>query len=157
MQKTRHLIEGPCPVKIYTDHKSAEDIMNMTSLKSNSAVRQNLHLVRASQFVSQFPNVKIVYRRSKDNINADSLSRLIQLRSEHHPDNDVDGVYGFTVTVVGFSMSTLRKLEEGYTNDRHLSFIYNNLKLKVNWKNKVLDNNIPDTDVLSQNLLRSCT
>jgi hypothetical protein len=45
MQKIRHLIEGPAPVKIYTDHRAAEDIMEMTTLKSSSAVRQNLRLI----------------------------------------------------------------------------------------------------------------
>src|SRR5579859_1718537 len=113
MQKVRHLIEGAAPVKIYTDHKSAEDIMDMTTLRSSSAVRQNLRLIRASQFVSQYPNVNVVYRRGKDNVNADALSRLIHLRTTQHPDNDDDGIYRFVVTVVGLSMSTLRRFEEG--------------------------------------------
>jgi len=33
VQNTRHLVEGTNHVKIYTDHKSAEDILTSTSLK----------------------------------------------------------------------------------------------------------------------------
>jgi len=105
MQKTRHLIEGSAPVKVYTDHKSAEDILSFKSFKTTSSVRQNLRLTRESQFVSQYPNVTIVYRPGKDNVNADALSRLTQLRTRQIPErsDDQEGVYGFNfaVTVVG--------------------------------------------------------
>jgi len=144
MQKVRHLIEGAAPVKIYTDHKSAEDIMDMTTLRSSSAVRQNLRLIRASQFVSQYPNVNVVYRRGKDNVNADALSWLIHLRTTQHPDNDDDDIYRFVVTVVGLSMSTLRRFEEGYTKDAHLSLIYDNLKSRLDRKENVLSHDIPN-------------
>jgi hypothetical protein len=153
MQKTRHLIEGPSPVRIYTDHQSAEGIMDMATLKTNATVRQNLRLIRASQFVSQFQNVKIIYRPGKDNVNADALSRLIHLRVEHHADADDGGVYGFTVTVVGLSMSTLRKLEDGYTKDKHLSLIYDNLKSRIDRKEEFLSQTIPDDEVLPHHVL----
>jgi hypothetical protein len=152
MQKIRHLIEGPSPTKVFTDHEGAEDIMDMTTLKTKSAVRQNLRLIRASQFVSQYPSVRVVYRRGKDNVNADALSRLIHLRSQQHPDNDVEGVYGFTVTVVGLSMSTLRQLKQGYTKDRHLSLIYDEVKARFKKKDEVLQRQIPDDEVLPNDI-----
>jgi len=152
MQKIRHLIEGSNPTKIFTDHKGAEDIMDMTTLKTKSTVRQNLRLTRASQFVSQYPNVKIVYRKGRDNVNADALSRLIHLRTQHHPDNDTEGVYGFIVTVVGLSMATLSQLEEGYRKDRHLSFIYDEVKSRLDKKDLVLRREIPSDEVLPYNV-----
>ena len=42
LQKTRHMAEGCVAVKMYTDHKSTEDILNARSLKTTSSVRQNL-------------------------------------------------------------------------------------------------------------------
>jgi hypothetical protein len=128
--------------------------MDMTTLKSSSAVRQNLRLIRASQYVSQFQNVTVVYRRGKDNVNADTLSRLIHLRTRHHADNDHDGVYGFVTTVVGLSMSMLRQLEEGYVKDKHLSLIYENVKSKIDKKTDVLAQTITDDQVLPYNVLK---
>lgn len=61
IQKTRHLVEGTYHIKVYTDHKSAEDVLTSTSLKTSSTVRQNLRLIRASQFLSQYQHVHIVY------------------------------------------------------------------------------------------------
>ena len=36
VQKLRHLIEGATAVKIFTDHKSAEDILSSTTLRASS-------------------------------------------------------------------------------------------------------------------------
>ena len=154
IQKTRHLIESGAPVKIFTDHQPAQDIADLTTLRTSSAVRQNLRLIRASQFVSQYTNIKVVYRPGKDHVNAKALSRLIHLRTERHPDNDDDGVYGFIVTVVGLSMTTLRKLEEGYTKDAHLSLIYNNLRARLDRKDEILSQEIPDDEVLPANIFQ---
>jgi hypothetical protein len=53
VQKTRHLEEGTNHVKIYTDHKSAEDILTSTSLKTNAAVCQNC--LRLLPTISRLP------------------------------------------------------------------------------------------------------
>jgi hypothetical protein len=39
MQKLRHLVEGCIAVKIYTDHKAAEDILAMKSFKTASSAK----------------------------------------------------------------------------------------------------------------------
>jgi len=136
IQKLRHLIECVGATKIFTDHKPAADILASKQLKTSSSVRMNLRLIRASQFVSQYPNVKIVHRPGKDHVNADALSRLVRLRTKHEdPRDDEGGVYGFLTTVVGVSMSTLRQLEEGYTKDRHLALIYDNIRDRIKVKN----------------------
>jgi hypothetical protein len=140
IQKLRHLIEGIGPTMLYTDHKPAADILSSTTLKTSSSVRMNLRLIRASQFVSQYPTVKIVYRPGKDNVNADALSRLVKLRTVHDPtpDGDDEGVYGFLTTVVGVSMSTLRLLEEGYANDPHFRLIYDNVRERMKIRDEML-------------------
>jgi hypothetical protein len=48
IQKTRHMLEGCVAIKVYTDHKSAEDVLNSRTFKTTSSVRQNLRLIRAS-------------------------------------------------------------------------------------------------------------
>jgi hypothetical protein len=150
VQKTRHLIEGNNCVKIYTDHKSAEDILNSTTLKSTSPVRQNLRLTRASQFLSQYPNVQIIHRAGKDNKNADALSRLSRLRAQEQDADDSpdEDVYGFTATVVGLSADILTRLTDGYKADPHFATIYKAIKDRFTTKARILTEEIPDQLVL---------
>jgi hypothetical protein len=127
VQKTRHLIEGTNHVKICTDHKSAEDVLTSTTLKTSSAVRQNLRLIRASQFLSQYPHVRIIFRLGKDMVNADAISRLHRIQEDIAPAEDI---YGFVVTVVGISTNVLKDIADGYTKDRQLAPIYTQLLKK---------------------------
>jgi len=80
-------------VKVFTDHKAAEDILTSKILKITSYVRMNLRLIRASQCILQYPMVKVVYRPGRDNVNADALSRLTQLRDHHPGPNEDNGEY----------------------------------------------------------------
>jgi hypothetical protein len=135
-QKTRHMIENSNHVKIFTDHKAAEDILTMKNFKTSSAVRQNLRLIRASQFISQYPNIVITYRPGKDHVNADALSRLRTSQpTPIHPTSKTSGeddsVFGFVATVLGLSMPVLVDFTEGYQKDRHLSLIYEHLVAKL--------------------------
>jgi hypothetical protein len=91
IQKLRHLIEGIGPTKLFTDHKPAADILTSTTLKISSLVRMNLRLIRASQFMSQYPSVKIVYRSGKDHVNANALSRLVRLRDKQENTREDEG------------------------------------------------------------------
>ncbi|KAJ5977319.1 hypothetical protein N7501_000661 [Penicillium viridicatum] len=78
LRKVRHLVEA-CPTDlpaiIYTDHSSTTGIAKATSLSSISLERQNLRLVRASQFIQQF-RLRIFHRPGKTNKIADAFSRL---------------------------------------------------------------------------------
>ena len=155
LQKTRHMMEGSVAVKVYTDHKSAEDVLNSRNFKTTSSVRQNLRLIRASQFVSQYPNVKIIYRPGKDNVNADALSRLIALRDSElaKPDEDSD-VYGFTITAVGFSPETLLRFEAGYKADKHFKLIFETVKKRMEKRDVILNTEIAAVDVTTSDLFR---
>ena len=146
VQKTRHLVEGNNCVKLYTDHKSAEDILNSTTLKSTSTVRQNLRLIRASQFLSQHPNVRVVHRPGKDNINADALSRLARL-CEPEEEDASEGVYGFVTTVVGMSVDLLDRLEKGYHEDPHFATIFKVLRDRLNLRQHEFRREIPAEEI----------
>ena len=146
VQKTWHLIEGNNCVKLYTDHKSAEDIPNSTTLKSTSTVRQNLRLIRASQFLSQLPNVRVVHRPGKDNSNADVLSRLARLREPEEEDSS-EGVYGFVTTVVGMSVDLLDRLEKGYLEDPHFATIFKVLQDRLNLRQHEFRRKIPAEEI----------
>jgi hypothetical protein len=149
VQKLRHLVEGVPAIKIFTDHKAAEDILSSTTLKTSSSVRQNLRLIRASQFISQYPNITVIHRPEKDHVNADALSRLTQLKEKTpDPREDEGGIYRFLTTIVGVSMATLCLLEDGYLKDHHLSLIYENIKKKMDTKDDLVEN-IPEDTVVS--------
>jgi hypothetical protein len=131
MQKTHHMIEGTNHVKIFTDHKAAEDILTMKSMKTSSTVHQNLRLIRASQYVSQYPQVVFVYRPGKDHVNADALSRLRSVKPPSDAQSVDDSVFGFVATVLGLSMPVMMEFTEGYKKDRHFSLIYSELVSKL--------------------------
>ena len=63
------------PAVIYTDHSGTVGMDTATSLNSTSLERQNLRLVRASQFLLQF-RLKVYHRPGKTNKIADALSTL---------------------------------------------------------------------------------
>lgn len=121
-----------------------------TMLKTSSSVRMNFQLIRASQFVSQYLSVQIVYRAGKDNVNADALSHLVKLRTKHeNPRDNDDGVYGFLTTVVGVSMTTLCLLESGYADDPHLYLIYDNIHTRMKRRDDHSNARVADDAVIT--------
>ena len=93
-----HFIESSTTVKVFTDHSSAVDVLNSCSLKTSSSVRQNLRCVRASQFISQYLNIKILYHAGKDHINIDILSHL-----DHRSVQSDSDVYSFNTSITNDS------------------------------------------------------
>jgi len=143
-----HLIESSAIVKVFTNYSSTVDVLNSRSLKTSSSVRQNLRYIRASQFISQYLNVRILYRASKEHVNTDALSQLIHRSVQSDSD-----VYGFntsithdgdpqnlsyTTSIIGFSPSIFEKLKDGYRKDWHFTAIYDAIKKKVNLKTLTL-------------------
>jgi hypothetical protein len=69
---------------IQTDHVVIVDICNQTSIIStNFVMRMNLRLIRVSQFLSQFSNLKIRHKSRKYHLILDALSRLQSLNKEN--------------------------------------------------------------------------
>lgn len=86
VRKIRHLNEDEQkPVVVYTDHASTKGIANHTHLGSSTTDKLNRHLIRASQYLSQFA-LEIRHRPGKTNVVADGLSRLQSLTNH---DSDV--------------------------------------------------------------------
>jgi hypothetical protein len=166
VQKTRHFIEGNKHIKFYTDHKPAEDVFVSTQLRTTASARQNLRLTRASQFLSQYPNVKIIYRPGKDHVNADVLSRLSRLRSDaeiHEEETMTEGIYGFKVraqvatyvastTVVGISPDLLDRLVTGYRKDPHFATIYKAIHERMLKKGFTINEEIPPAKILPSDI-----
>lgn len=124
VQKLCHLIEaGNRKVVIHTDHSATRDIANSTKLKSSSTTRANQRLIRAGQYLSQFPNIIWKYRRGRDNTDADGLSRL---PATHDPlgvklEDDFEqlgpDLLGYFGTYVNLDSATLEKISDGYKSD----------------------------------------
>lgn len=79
------------------------------------------------------------------------MSRLVQLReNQNDPHEDKGGVYGFfTTTVVGVSMATLRLLEEGYSKDRHLSLVYDNIRQRMEVQDDYAEKDVEPNAIIS--------
>ena len=75
IRKVRHLIDNAARVIVYTDHDATRGIVSHTHLGSSATDRQNLRLIRASQYLSQF-NLEVRHRAGTTNLVADALSRL---------------------------------------------------------------------------------
>ena len=93
VRKIRHLIEATetPPAIIYTDHSAAVQIAKHTTLSTASTDRQNLRLVRASQYPSRF-NLMLRHKSGKLNTVPDALSRLPQQQIASSSPDPSEGV-----------------------------------------------------------------
>jgi hypothetical protein len=125
IKKVRHLIESSPldkPTVIYTDHSSSADLAKQTTLKTTSAEKLNLRLIRASQYMQQF-RLRVIHRPGKTNSIADALSRLpTKTASAENNPTDLDALL-YHVSLVEMSPEFQVKLQEGYKVDRKLARI----------------------------------
>ena len=129
---------------VYTDHSSTIGIAKTTNLSSISLERQNLHLVRASQFIQQF-RLHIFHRPGKTNKIADTLSRLpytdpsvpgTQDNLEDipapyifkQPTADQPTAYLLTASVLQLSDDTKDRILRGYQSDTRWSALIDTLE-----------------------------
>jgi hypothetical protein len=84
IKKIRHLIQSfEKSIIIQTNHAAIVDICKQTSIIStNSVMQMNLRLVRASQFLSQFSNLKIRHKSRKYHLISNAFSRLQSLNKK---------------------------------------------------------------------------
>lgn len=118
LKKIRHLVESSKhPTIIQTDHSAILDTMKQSSITSTTSImRMNIRLVRASQFLRQFP-LDVRHKPGKEHIVPDTLSRLTStnkssLSSSH---DELDTL--FTTTLIEMAPTFLEGLVQGYQED----------------------------------------
>ncbi len=121
IKKVRHMVESSrYPVIIQTDHSAIVDITKQSSITStNSTMRMNVRLVRASQFLRQF-RLDVRHKPGKEHIIPDALSRLastnhdaVSTKEDGYSELDVL----FTATLVEMSPEFKTRLIKGYQDD----------------------------------------
>jgi hypothetical protein len=135
LKKTRHMVEA-APIEkppiFYTDHSATVGIGNATKLRSEAVEKQNLRLVRASQYVQQF-RVRLIHRPGKSNLVADALSRLPSTnpsKPQPHDDDldDIDAPYAFTTSIIEISEDFKKRIIDGYQSDPRLRTVIDTLR-----------------------------
>lgn len=140
VKKVRHLIESSeFPVVIQTDHSATVDICRQKLITAtNSSIRSNIRLVRASQYLSQF-SLDVRHKPGKDNVVPDALSRLsstdvTSLGSKDY--SELDALYIYNTTLVEISKDFSDRIIKGYANDprwkKHVLLLDKNDRLKEN-------------------------
>ena len=118
LKKIRHLVDSSKHATIIqTDHSAILDIMKQSSITStNSTMRMNVRLIRASQFLRQF-RLDVRHKPGKEHIVPDALSRLASANSTPLSDehDELDAL--FTTALVEMSSTFLEGLEDGYKTD----------------------------------------
>ena len=76
IRKIRHIIKlTKKPTIIYTDHEAILGLIKQSSLILSSSVRQNLRLIRASEYIQRF-NFSIRYKPGREHLVLNALLRL---------------------------------------------------------------------------------
>ncbi len=85
VKKVRHLIQfSKKSIIVQIDHAAIVDICKKTFITFiNSAMRMNLRLIKISQFLSQFSNLKIRHKLEKYHLISDALFRLQSLNKKN--------------------------------------------------------------------------
>ena len=137
LRRTRHIVQSAKrPPIFFTDHAATLAIAKQTSLSSSSVDRQNLRLVRASEYIQRF-DILIFHKPGKQHVVADALSRLQSSASTNALDSGDDGILDalfenpeafFSTSLVEMSAEFRAKLKQGYERDMRWSSIIEALK-----------------------------
>jgi hypothetical protein len=125
IKKVRHLIQSSKKsVIIQTDHVVIVDICKQTSIIStNFVMRMNLRLIRVSQFLNQFSNLKIRHKSKKYHLISDALSRLQSLIKENLSDDhaelnelfvDHNAIHVYNTTLMKLNSEFRRRIVDDY-------------------------------------------
>jgi hypothetical protein len=125
IKKVRHLIQSSKKLMIVQiDHVVIVDICKQTSIIStNFVMRMNLRLIRASQFLSQFSNLKIRHKSRKYHLIFDALSRLQSLNKENLSDDHEElnelfvnhnVIHAYNTTLMKLSSEFRKRIIENY-------------------------------------------
>jgi hypothetical protein len=115
IKKVRHLIQFfEKLIIIQTNHAAIIDICKQTLIiNTNFVMRMNLRLIRVSQFLSQFSNLKIRHKSRKYHLISDALFRLQNLNKENLSDDHA-------------------KLNELFVEYNKIVYVYNTILIKLN-------------------------
>ena len=122
LKRVRWMVEASDrPVIVLTDHAAITAIAKQTSLGSSSVDKLNNRLTRASQYLSQFSNLRVEHVPGKEHVVPDALSRL--LSSNEQPVNDDDDVLDELLLSNQTSMISIDRkfeteLKAAYTTDK---------------------------------------
>jgi hypothetical protein len=119
IRKIRHLVDDSENVCVFTDHQATKGIAAQENFRHSAPHRQNLRLVRASLYLSQFPQVKIFHVPGKLNVVPDALSRLQSLQGseETGDDEDIYDALQLQATMLRVSDELIDKFQRGYAED----------------------------------------
>jgi predicted nucleic acid-binding Zn ribbon protein len=119
VRKVRHLIDDSSEVVVFTDHQATRDIVKQTNFRHSTPHRQNLRLVRASLYLSQFPQIKVLHIAGKLNIIPDALSRLqaIDDATTEETGEDIYDALLLQASMLRVSDDFVDKLQKGYNED----------------------------------------
>lgn len=133
LKKVRHLIESArAKVMVQIDHSAIRDIVQQSSITSTtSAMRMNVRLVRASQFLCQFRLV-ICHKPGKEHIVPDALSRLASantnLLSEDPNYSELDALFTYNTTLIDIYPDLVKQIVKGYKADNWWAKIWRQIK-----------------------------
>jgi len=123
VRKVRHLIESSnLPTIIHTDHGANVGIVKQTSLSTTSTEKQNLRLVRASEYLQRF-NLDVRHKPGKQHIVPDALSRLASTMPPETgmEEGELDALFAvdalFVETYAEMSDEFRKRLIQGYDED----------------------------------------
>jgi len=137
VKKARHLVEAnDYRTIIHTDHVAVRHIAHTTTLKTSSPERANMRLIRGSQYLSQF-RLDVRYRPGRDNVVADTLSRLKRITAKVDiftvvtdiiPDqNRLEN----TKSSIHVSPQLMERWSTGVRDDQHYRSIFTELAEKI--------------------------
>jgi hypothetical protein len=148
VRKVRHLIDDAAQVVVFTDHQATKDIAVQTNFRHSAPHRQNLRLVRASLYLSQFPQIKVLHIPGRLNVVPDALSRLQAIEDEtQEDDQDIYEALHLQTSMLRISDNLIDKFQHGYNEDPFYKTRFAEMKrqfakqgsLPVEYNNMVLE------------------
>ena len=139
-------------VIIQIDHFFIIDIAKQKSIiVTNSTMRLNLWLVRASQFLSQFSNLDIRHKSEKYHVISDALSRLKSLNTssvEIDDYSELDALYTYHTTLLELNEEFMIKIIHEYIIDESWKKI-----IEIIDKNDKLDENVAELSFVREEVI----
>jgi hypothetical protein len=130
VRKVRHLVDDASQVVVFTDHQATRDIAKQTNFRHSTPHKQNLRLVRASLYLSQFPQIKILHIPGRLNVIPDALSRLQAADDTTDDDTDIYEALHLQASMLRISDDFIDRLQKGYNEDPFYKAKFSEMKRK---------------------------